>query len=161
MRIAFLGFGLIAGSIARRLAWDAGRHVLVAWSPSGRGPRRAVEDGVIAVAAPTPQEAIRGADLIVLAGPVPACLALLDDLAGPLEQRRVDSASHSVLRLLTRTVGQTDDRERRLLPRAQVCLDLDAARLEADERERDRATEHDSTVRPNPSREGVASVPNA
>jgi hypothetical protein len=30
-----------------------------------------------------------------------------------------------------------------------VRLDLDAARLEADERERDRAAEHPSTVRPN------------
>jgi hypothetical protein len=33
-----------------------------------------------------------------------------------------------------------------------VRLDLDAARLEADERERDRAAEHPSTVRPNPCR---------
>jgi hypothetical protein len=37
-----------------------------------------------------------------------------------------------------------------------VRFDLDAARLEADERERDRAAKHPSTVRANPSQECVA-----
>ena len=48
-----------------------------------------------------------------------------------------------------------------LLTRAHVCLDLDASGLEADERERDRAAEHASTVRANPSREGAEFVPRA
>ena len=43
--------------------------------------------------------------------------------------------------------------------RAQVRLDIDAPRLEADERERDRATEHGSTVLPNMSRDCDGSVP--
>ena len=58
------------------------------------------------------------------------------------------AAPDTVLGLLTRAVGEADDREGRLLTRAQVRLDLDAARLEADERERDRAAQHLSTVRP-------------
>ena len=66
-----------------------------------------------------------------------------------------------MLGLLARPVGEPDDRERRLLPAAQVGFDLDAARLEADERERDRAAEHLPTVRPNPSRERSVSVPEA
>ena len=68
----------------------------------------------------------------------------------------MDAAPHAMLRLLAGAVGEADDRERGLLTRAQVCLDLDPARLEADERERDRATEHASTVRPNPSRDCAA-----
>lgn len=57
--------------------------VLSAWTPGGEGPHAARRDGVIDVAAATPQAAMEGADLIVLAAPVPACLAMLDDLAGP------------------------------------------------------------------------------
>jgi prephenate dehydrogenase len=85
MHVGFIGFGLIGGSIARALrasktrsAWSA-----TAWSPSGEGPRRAVDDGVIQRAAGSAQSALADADLVVLAGPATACLATLDELAGP------------------------------------------------------------------------------
>jgi prephenate dehydrogenase len=92
VKVALLGFGLIGGSIARALrregsatAWMAAdRPALSAWSPTGAGPAAALRDGVIDEAAPDPRTAVEGAGLIVLAGPVPACLALLDDLAGDL-----------------------------------------------------------------------------
>jgi prephenate dehydrogenase len=85
MRIALLGLGLIGGSIARALRERATAHAdtLVAWSPTGQGPAAAVRDGMIDEAASSPEAAIRGADLIVLAGPAPVCLAQLDQLAGP------------------------------------------------------------------------------
>jgi prephenate dehydrogenase len=83
MRIAFLGFGLIAGSIARalRAADDAAGWSMAAWSPTGRGPSEAMADGIIDVAGATPAAVLEGADLVVLAGPVPACLAAMDVLA--------------------------------------------------------------------------------
>lgn len=85
--MAILGFGLIGGSVARAVrARDEHRDsriVLTAWTPGGAGPEAARRDGAIDVAAATPQAAMEGADLIVLAAPVPACLAMLDDLAGP------------------------------------------------------------------------------
>ena len=84
MHLGFLGFGLIAGSIARAVranrtdpAWT-----MSAWSPSGTGPELAAADGVIDRASGTPEGAIAGADLIVLAGPPTACLTMLDELAG-------------------------------------------------------------------------------
>ncbi len=85
MRIAFLGFGLIAGSVARALRASpaAGGWPLAAWSPSGSGPARAVAEGVIDLAAADVPAALDGADLVVLAGPATACLDLLDGLAGP------------------------------------------------------------------------------
>jgi prephenate dehydrogenase len=86
MRIAFLGFGLIAGSIARAIRADpaASSWTLAAWSPSGVGPAAAVRDGMIDRAGATPAEALDGADLVVLAAPVPVCLAAMDELAaGP------------------------------------------------------------------------------
>ena len=59
----------------------------------------------------------------------------------PLERGGDDAAADAVLRLLARAVGEPDDRE----PgdaRLQVRLDLDLPRLEADERVRERASEH-------------------
>jgi prephenate dehydrogenase len=85
MHVGFIGFGLIGGSIARALragerssAWRT-----TAWSPSGEGARRAVDDGVIDRAAGSPQAAFVDADLVVLAGPATACLAALDAFDGP------------------------------------------------------------------------------
>jgi prephenate dehydrogenase len=83
MRIAFVGFGLIAGSIARavRANPDAVDWTMAAWSPSGAGPAQALADGTIERAAATPAEALADADLVVLAAPVPACLAAMDELS--------------------------------------------------------------------------------
>src|SRR6185437_12382965 len=87
MRIAMLGLGLIGGSVVRALrdpvrgsasdAWS-----IAAWTPHGRGPAAALADGFIDLAAPSPEAAIEGADLVVLAGPAPDCLEQLDELAG-------------------------------------------------------------------------------
>jgi prephenate dehydrogenase len=83
MRLAFLGFGLIGGSIARAVRSAGLDDGMSAWTPSGTGPAEALAAGVIDVAAGSPAEALSGADLVILAAPVPECLALLDDLAGP------------------------------------------------------------------------------
>jgi prephenate dehydrogenase len=84
MHVGFLGFGLIGGSIARavRAAEPNPAWTLVAWSPSGAGPDRAVAEGILDAAAPTPIAALADADLVVLAGPPTACLGAVDDLAG-------------------------------------------------------------------------------
>jgi len=98
-RIAFLGFGLIGGSIAMALrarARDgalpgdpvprggaAARLRLVAWTPTGRGPSLGRERGLLDDAPPSPEAAIDDAELIVVAAPPLATLELLDSLAGP------------------------------------------------------------------------------
>jgi len=86
MRVALLGFGLIGGSIARALRRDAGDWRIAAWSPSGAGPLLARSDKVVDEASPSPADAVRGADLVVLAGPPLACLELIDDLADELAE---------------------------------------------------------------------------
>lgn len=88
MRIGLLGLGLIGGSVVRALRRAPGADgsetwTIAAWTPSGRGPAGALGDGIIDHAASTPEAAIDGADLVVLAGPAPDCLEQLDDLAGP------------------------------------------------------------------------------
>jgi prephenate dehydrogenase len=94
MRVALLGFGLIGGSIARALRAAGPDWSVAAWSPSGAGPDAAARDGVIDAAATTMAIAIDGADLVVLAVPPLACLALLDALGGPL---RGSLAGHAVV----------------------------------------------------------------
>ena len=71
-----VGLGLIGGSVARA-ASRAGMDVR-AWTPSGRGPRDAVDHGI--QAATSLRDAVAGADLVVLAAPPIASLALVDDL---------------------------------------------------------------------------------
>ena len=85
--MAILGLGLVGGSVARALRAREGarrgpRSWIAAWSPSHAGPQAARRDGVIDVAADTPQAALHDAELVLLAAPVPACLAMLDELAG-------------------------------------------------------------------------------
>ena len=84
MQIAFLGFGLIGGSIARavRANPETKDWTMAAWSPSGEGPRKAAADLVIDVAGAKAEAILRDADLIVLAGPATSCLPLIDRLAG-------------------------------------------------------------------------------
>ena len=96
MQIAFLGLGLIGGSIVRALRQSASTGpassagaafdgaVVSAWSPSGVGPRAARAEGLIDEAAGSAGEAVGGADLVVLCAPPLHVLALLDELAGPL-----------------------------------------------------------------------------
>src|SRR2546427_3881343 len=90
MRIAFLGFGLIGGSVARALSDrpvgdNLADTALVAWSRTGEGPRMAVAEGVLAEAAHDPSGAVDGADLVILAAPPLACLDLIDRLGSDLK----------------------------------------------------------------------------
>jgi prephenate dehydrogenase len=91
-RIAFLGLGLIGGSIAMALR-DAGyRGTLAAWSPTGRGPAEAHRRRIIDEAATAPERALAGSDLVVLAC---APIAILDHVASLADawRRRVPSGA--------------------------------------------------------------------
>jgi prephenate dehydrogenase len=84
MRVAILGLGLIGGSIARALAaTGVSRPSVAAWTPAGRGPASALAAGVIDLAATSPEAALDGADLVILAAPASEILGLLGRLAGP------------------------------------------------------------------------------
>ncbi len=95
MRIAFVGLGLIGGSVARALRREPGPVDvrLVAWTPSGAGPRLALAAGVIDTAPDDIGDAVHGADLVVLAAPPVACLALIARLGGELRGRLAAGAT--------------------------------------------------------------------
>jgi prephenate dehydrogenase len=94
MRVGFLGFGLIAGSIARAIRQNPSTQdwTLTAWSPHGDGPDRAAGEGIVEFAAVAAPAAIADADLVVLGAPATACLELLDGLAGPWRDAVADGA---------------------------------------------------------------------
>ncbi|MEA2606983.1 MAG: prephenate dehydrogenase [Chloroflexota bacterium] len=107
MRLGLLGFGLIGGSIARAVRASGSGWSVAAWSPTGSGPRDALADGTIDAAASTIQDAVAGAELIVLAAPPLACLELLDRLGGSL---RAGLVAEAVVTDVASTKGQLVDR---------------------------------------------------
>jgi prephenate dehydrogenase len=86
VRVSIAGFGLIGGSIARALheRGGAGQWHVTAWSRNPAPVRTALADGVVEVAASTLEEAVQGADLVILAAPPLTCLSLLEEIGGPL-----------------------------------------------------------------------------
>ena len=109
MRVSIVGFGLIGGSIARALRSRGGTgewHV-TAWSRTPGPVQKAVEDGVLDVAAATLEEAVRGSDLVLLAAPPLICLDLIDEIGGELrgslhEEATVTDAVSSKARIVAR-----------------------------------------------------------
>lgn len=75
--VAILGLGVMGGSLARALSELPVRPVVVGWSPEGDEARSALGSGAIDRAAATPEEAAAAADLVVLAAPLGACVALV------------------------------------------------------------------------------------
>jgi prephenate dehydrogenase len=86
VRISIIGLGLIGGSIGRALHERAepGAWHVTAWSRSSAPVRQALDDGTIDVAAATLEDALAGAEIVILAGPPLACMDLVDRLGGPL-----------------------------------------------------------------------------
>jgi prephenate dehydrogenase len=84
VRVSILGFGLIGGSIARALheREEPGRWHVTAWSRNRAPVEQAVADGAVQVAAATPEAAVNGAEMVVLAAPPLVCLELIDLLGG-------------------------------------------------------------------------------
>lgn len=115
VRIAIVGFGLIGGSIARALGrreaapTPGGRIELAAWSPTTAGPRAALGEGVLERAPDTLRETLTGAELVVLAAPPLDCLALLDELAGPLSDALATGATITDVASTKRVIGARAD----------------------------------------------------
>jgi prephenate dehydrogenase len=77
-RIAFLGLGLIGGSIALSVRAAGSKARLVAWTPSLAGPEEALRAGAIDEVAVVPEAAISDAGLVILAGPPLEIVKLLE-----------------------------------------------------------------------------------
>jgi prephenate dehydrogenase len=111
VRVSIAGFGLIGGSIARALheRGEAGQWHVTAWSRNLAPVQKALADGVVDVVAATLEEAVRGADLVILAAPPLTCLSLIDELGGPLRATlSEDSTVTDVVSAKARIVARAD-----------------------------------------------------
>jgi prephenate dehydrogenase len=88
-RIAFVGFGLIGGSIAGALREAEFPGSIRAWSPNGHGPAAGKDLGLVDVACGSVEEALEGAGLVVLAGPPVPAIEVLDGIAGARRSGRL------------------------------------------------------------------------
>ena len=104
-RIALIGFGLIGGSIARaaRVQGLAGEIVTTARSAKTRA--RVTELGIVDSVLETNEEAVRGADLVILCIPVGACGPVAAEIAPFLEQGAIVSDVGSVKGAIARDMG--------------------------------------------------------
>ena len=97
-RVAILGLGLIGGSLGLALRERGLAEEVAGYDPLPGRVQRARERGVIADVADSPAEAVRGADLVVLAAPVGAMRALLAAIAPALDTRALVTDTGSVKR---------------------------------------------------------------
>jgi prephenate dehydrogenase len=81
-RVAILGLGVMGGSLARALMELADRPRIAGWSPGGGERQEALSARAVDEAPDTWEQAVRGADLVVLAAPLAASCAMLARVAG-------------------------------------------------------------------------------
>jgi prephenate dehydrogenase len=84
-KIAIFGVGLIGGSFALALKKAGAVREVVGVGRSAASLERARELGIIDIACASPADAVRGADLILIAAPVAQTEAILDSILPHLE----------------------------------------------------------------------------
>jgi prephenate dehydrogenase len=92
-RIAFLGLGLIGGSIAAALREAGYAGELVAWTPRGSGPGEGLRRGFVDEAAADAGTALHGSELVILAGPPLEMLQAVNALGGALASNLAPDAT--------------------------------------------------------------------
>lgn len=97
-RIAILGLGLIGGSVALALRKRGQVEEVAGYDPLPGRAERARQRDAITQAAASPQEAVRGAELVVLAAPVGAMRPLLAAIAPALDPAALVTDTGSVKR---------------------------------------------------------------
>ncbi len=95
-RVAVLGLGLMGGSLVRALARLPDRPFVTGWSPDPAEGEAAHASGALTDAAGSVADAVRGADLVVLATPLGAACSLVGSLAASL---RADAVLTDVVSL--------------------------------------------------------------
>ena len=79
--VAVLGLGVMGGSLARALSELSERPRVIGWSPSAEERDAALRARAVDAAPADMRAAVRDADLVVLAAPLDASCALLEDVA--------------------------------------------------------------------------------
>jgi prephenate dehydrogenase len=107
-RIAIIGLGLIGGSIALALKQGGLRDIEIAGTARTRDTlQKARKLGVIDIDEPTPADAARGAKLVIIATPILATQAVLQEIAPVLEEGAVVTDAGSTKENVMRWARET------------------------------------------------------
>jgi cyclohexadieny/prephenate dehydrogenase len=104
-RIALIGFGLIGGSIARAARVQGLATEIVTTARSAKTRARVTELGIVDSVLETNEEAVKGADLVILCIPVGACGLVAEEIAPFLEPGAIVSDVGSVKGAIARDMG--------------------------------------------------------
>ena len=104
-RIALIGFGLIGGSIARAARVQGLATEIVTTARSAKTRARVIELGLVDSVLETNEEAVKGADLVILCIPVGACGPVAAEIAPFLEPGAIVSDVGSVKGAIARDMG--------------------------------------------------------
>lgn len=104
-RVALIGLGLIAGSMAHAMRRDGLAGEITGYARSGETRRVAAEIGLVDRVCNSAAEAVKGADLVVLCVPVGAMGDVAAEIAPHLDKGATVSDVGSVKRAVIETVG--------------------------------------------------------
>jgi cyclohexadieny/prephenate dehydrogenase len=104
-RIALIGFGLIGGSIARAARAQGLAGEIVTTARSAKTRARVTELSIVDSVLETNEDAVKGADLVILCIPVGACGPVAEEIAPFLEPGAIVSDVGSVKGAIARDMG--------------------------------------------------------
>lgn len=104
-RVALIGLGLIASSIAHAVKWKGLADTVVGHARSAETRATALEIGLVSEVFETPEEAAKGADLVILCVPVGAMSAVAERIAPHLAEGAIITDVGSVKQAVIDAVG--------------------------------------------------------
>jgi cyclohexadieny/prephenate dehydrogenase len=104
-RVAFIGLGLIGSSLARLMKREGLAQTIVGYARTEATMKTSLRIGFIDRAAPTPEDAVRGADLVVIATPVGAYAKIAEAIGPHLAPGCIVTDVGSVKVAVVRDVG--------------------------------------------------------
>ena len=104
-KVAILGLGLIGSSIIRAMQRAGSADVIVGHARSAETRAIALEIGLVEQVFEPPQDAVKGADLVILCAPVGACGALAEAIKGNLTAGAIVTDVGSVKGAIVRDVA--------------------------------------------------------
>ncbi len=111
-RVALIGIGLIGSSLSHAMRRGGLARTIVGHAQSEKTRETALRLGLVSSAYASAEEAVRGADLVILCAPVGACGAIAKDMGPSLrarrhrDRRRVGEGRHRARRRPVRAEGR-------------------------------------------------------
>src|SRR6478672_9667845 len=105
-RVALIGIGLIGSSLSHAMRRRGLARTIVGHAQSEKTRETALRLGLVASAYASPEEAVRGSDLVILCAPVGACGGIAEKMGPSLAPGAIVTDVGSVKGAIVRDVGR-------------------------------------------------------